>query len=134
MGKRPNLPEDFRSEARIAYAFLTESEGFSEPETVGDRSFRCTGLRFRRTGMEVEFLYFGGREPEVSTWLTPVGADGTQGRGARLDALYVAVGCGPAQDVPISAPTRRAMLKRVHEHAAALRRVLPLLDGEVPEV
>ncbi|WP_089104780.1 hypothetical protein [Streptomyces hyaluromycini] len=134
MGKRPNLPEDFRSEARVAYAFLTQSEGFSEPETVDDRLLWCTGLQFRRADMVVEFRYFGGREPEVSTRLTPVGADGTRGRGARLDDLYVAVGCGPAQDVPISAPTRRAMLKRVHEHAAALRRVLPLLDGEIPEV
>ncbi|SEE37532.1 hypothetical protein [Streptomyces sp. Ag109_O5-10] len=133
MGKRANLPEDFRAEARTAYAFLVRSEGFSEPETVDDRLFRCTGLRFRRADMVVEFQYFGGREPEVSTLLTPVGADGTRGRGARLDGLYTAVGCGPAQDVPVSAPTRRAMLKRVHEHAEALRRLLPLLEGGFPE-
>ncbi|WP_369029491.1 hypothetical protein [Streptomyces adonidis] len=32
MGQRPNLPEEFRSEARIAFAFLVETEGFAEPE------------------------------------------------------------------------------------------------------
>ncbi|MBP5872127.1 hypothetical protein F3K40_41230 [Streptomyces sp. LBUM 1478] len=39
----------------------------------------------------------------------------------------VVSGCGPAQDVPGSAPARRAALKRVHQHAAALRRLMPRL-------
>ncbi|MFJ8490329.1 hypothetical protein ACIRBZ_18510 [Streptomyces sp. NPDC094038] len=129
MGKRPDLPKEFRSEVRTALAYLTESEGFSEPEDDG------LGLVFRRGGLAVRLWYHDGLEPTVSTGLLSVDPDGTPGRKhVWLDDLYTALGCGPPQDVPFSAFTRRAMLKRVHAHAAALRRVLPLLDGEIPEV
>lgn len=129
MGKRPDLPKEFRSEARTAFAYLTESEGFAEPEDDG------LGLVFRRGDLVVRLWYFGGRESSMVTGLLSVDPDGTLGRkDVWLEDLYTGLGCGPAQDVPLSTPTRRAMLKRVHEHAAALRRVLPLIDGEIPEV
>ncbi|MEV6379812.1 hypothetical protein AB0M31_10405 [Streptomyces sp. NPDC051773] len=60
--------------------------------------------------------------------------DGRRGRGAWLDDLYVAGGCGPAQDVPFSAQSRRAALKRVRQHAAALYRLLPQLLGAEGEL
>ncbi|MGW1717825.1 hypothetical protein [Streptomyces sp. NPDC002156] len=47
MGQRPNLPEEFRSEARIAFAFLVETEGFAEPEDDD------LGLRYCRVDLEV---------------------------------------------------------------------------------
>ncbi|MEV5844663.1 hypothetical protein AB0M32_22125 [Streptomyces sp. NPDC051985] len=129
MGKRPDLPKEFRSEARTAFAYLTESEGFSEPEDDG------FGLVFRRGDLAVRLGYHDGLEPTVSTGLLSVDPDGAPaGKCVWLDDLYTALGCGPPQDVPFSAQTRRAMLKRVHEHAAALRCVLPLIDGEIPEV
>ncbi|MCY0945822.1 hypothetical protein [Streptomyces antarcticus] len=46
-----------------------------------------------------------------------------------LDALYVAAGCGPAQHVSGQAPNRRSTLRRVGQHAAALRLLTPRLTA-----
>lgn len=121
MGHRGDLVEEFRSEAGVEFAFLVEDAGFSGPEQIDD------GLVFHGAGLDVEVWFLDGHEPEVTTLVAPVASDGVRSRGAWLDDLYVAGGCGPAQDVPRSAPTRRATLKRVHQHAAALRRLLPQL-------
>lgn len=129
MGSRGDLAEEFRAEAGAAFAFLVEDAGFSSPEQTD------VGLRFRSVGLHVEVWFLEGREAMVTTLVTPVSSDGTRGRGVWLDELYVASGCGPAQDVPGSAPTRRATLKRVHQHAAALRRLMPQLltaEGSAP--
>ena len=48
-----------------------------------------------------------------------------------LTGLYVAAGCGPAQEVPSNAHTPALAAKRLRQHAAALRRLLPaLVPGE----
>jgi len=127
MGQRPNLPEEFRSEVRTAFAFLVETEGFAEPEDDG------LGLSYRRADLEVRLWFHGGHEPETSTHLSPIAPDGTRGRGAGLEDVYTAAGCGPPQDVPITVHNRRSLLKRVHQHADALRRLLPRLPARFPE-
>ncbi|WP_328930904.1 MULTISPECIES: hypothetical protein [unclassified Streptomyces] len=111
----------------IEFAFLVEDAGFSDAEQIDN------GLVFHGAGLDVEVWFLDGHEPEVTTLVALVASDGVRSRGAWLDDLYVASGCGPAQDVPGSAPTRRATLKRVHQHAAALRRLMPQLltaEGE----
>jgi hypothetical protein len=107
-------------------AGATRGAGFSGPEQTDN------GLLFHSgAGLDVEVWYLDGHEPVVTTLVAPIASDGVRSRGAWLDDLYVASGCGPAQDVPGSAPTRRATLKRVHQHAAALRRLMPqLLSAE----
>ncbi|MGY1496721.1 hypothetical protein ACW4TU_08900 [Streptomyces sp. QTS52] len=127
MGQRPNLSEEFRSEARAAFAFLVESEGFSEPEDIDN------GLMFRREDLAVRLWFLGGREAEVATRLMPVAPDGTQALGAWLEDVYTAAGCGPPQDVPGTVHNRRSMLKRVHQHADSLRRLLPRLPARFPD-
>ncbi|WP_055522428.1 hypothetical protein [Streptomyces graminilatus] len=128
MGHRPNLLEEFRSEARIAFAFLVESEGFAEPED------RDLGLRYRRADLEVCLCFHSGRpEPCMWTHLSPVAPDGTRGWGASLDDIYTATGCGPPQDVPGTVHNRRSLLKRVHQHADALSRLLPRLPARFPD-
>ncbi|MFF3378433.1 hypothetical protein ACFYXF_36445 [Streptomyces sp. NPDC002680] len=134
MGRRPNLPEEFRSEARIAFAFLVETEGFAEPEEHDLRwGFYGSELTYHRAGLEVCISFYGGRESEVCTSLIPIAPDGTRGRHASLDDLYTAVGCGPPQDVPGTVHNRRSMLKRVHQHAEALSRLLPRLPARFPD-
>ncbi|SFO08259.1 hypothetical protein SAMN04487980_105622 [Streptomyces sp. cf124] len=124
MGHRGNLAAEFRSEGRAEFAFLVEEAGFSGPYETAN------GLLFRRARLIVEVWYLDGHEPGVSTLVAQV-VDGRRSRGVSLDDLYVAGGCGPAQDVPFSAQSRRATLKRVRQHAAALYRLLPqLLDDE----
>jgi hypothetical protein len=54
--------------------------------------------------LDVEVWFLGGHGPEVTTLLAPVASDGVRGRGVWLEKLYVVSGCGPAQDVPGSAP------------------------------
>ncbi|WP_105968683.1 hypothetical protein [Streptomyces geranii] len=128
MGQRPNLPAEFRSEARIAFAFLVETEGFAEPED------HDLGLTYCRVDLEVR-LCCHLRRPEHCVWtrLSPIAPDGTRGWGAYLDDLYTAAGCGPPQDVPSTVHNRRSLLKRVHQHAEALRRLLPRLPAHFPE-
>uniref|UniRef100_UPI003C79C22C hypothetical protein n=1 Tax=unclassified Streptomyces TaxID=2593676 RepID=UPI003C79C22C len=121
MGHQEGLIEAFRAEARAEFAFLAEEEGFSGPEQID------VGLLFHRSDLDVEVWFLGGHEPVVATLIVLVAPDGARTRGAWLDELYVLSGRGPAQDVPISAPTRRATLKRVHQHAAALRLLMPQL-------
>ncbi|GAA2267891.1 hypothetical protein GCM10010232_70380 [Streptomyces amakusaensis] len=121
MGNWRNLAEAFRAEAGAEFAFLVEDAGFSEPEQTDN------GLLFHSVGLDVEIWFLGGHEPQVTTLVSPVPSDGARAGGVWLDELYVVSGCGPAQDVPGSAPTRRATLKRVHQHAAALRRLMPRL-------
>ncbi|MFE5772825.1 hypothetical protein ACFQ7O_31220 [Streptomyces sp. NPDC056485] len=118
MGNGLFLPAEFRSEVEAAFSFLLEEAGFTGPERTEH------GLLFRGPGLDVDVWLFDGREPQVSTGMAAVGPDGIRGRWASLDELYVAAGCGPAQDVPGSAPTRRSAIKRVHQHATALRRLM----------
>jgi hypothetical protein len=57
--------------------------------------------------LDVGVWFPGGHGPEVRTLLAPVASvapDGVRDRGVWLDKLYVVSGCGPAQDVPGSAP------------------------------
>ncbi|MGW2821033.1 hypothetical protein ACWC24_08515 [Streptomyces sp. NPDC001443] len=124
MGKRPLLPEEFRAEARTAFAFLVDGEGFCPAEDIEG------GLRYRRADLMVRVWFLGGAESEVLTRLVPVAPDGTRGTGAWLDDLYAAAECGPSRDVPAFAATRRAVVRRVHQHADALRRLLPRLPRQ----
>ncbi|MGW0754307.1 hypothetical protein [Streptomyces sp. NPDC002587] len=117
MGSELDLPDEFRSEAEVAFSFLLEEVGFAGPERTEH------GLLFRGPELDVDVWLFDGREPQVATGAA-VGPGGIRGRRAWLDELYVAAGCGPAQDVPGSAPTRLSTIKRVHQHATALRRLM----------
>lgn len=121
MGHQGDLAETFRALVGVEFAFLVEDAGFSGPERTDH------GLLFHSVGLDVEVWFLDGHEPVVTTLVAPVASDGVRANGAWLDELYVLSGCGPAQDVPGSAPTRRATLKRVRQHAAALRRLMPQL-------
>ncbi|MFI6467934.1 hypothetical protein [Streptomyces sp. NPDC050538] len=121
MGNRGNLAEAFGTEVGVEFAFLVEHVGFSGPVQTD------SGFLFHGVGLDVEVWFLDVHEPVVTTLVAPVASDGVRARGVWLDELYVLSGCGPAQDVPGWAPTRRAVLKRVRQHAAALSRLMPQL-------
>ncbi|WP_314253530.1 hypothetical protein [Streptomyces sp. DSM 40907] len=124
MSPASDLQAEFRTGVAAAFSFLHEEAGFAHPEATEILPFSGTALFFRGPGLDVEVQLYDGREPEVVTSLAVVGPDGVRGRWAGLDTLYVAAGCGPAQDLPGQASNRRSTLKRVGQHAAALRRLM----------
>ncbi|MER6316170.1 hypothetical protein ABT237_20640 [Streptomyces sp. NPDC001581] len=126
MSRARDLRAEFRTEAATAFSFLVEEWGFTHPEMTEDLLFSGPELLFRAPALDVGVKLYDGREPQVVTSLAVVGADGVRGRWAELDELYVAAGRGPAQDVPGRAPNRRSTLKRLAQHATALRRLMSL--------
>jgi hypothetical protein len=124
---RVDPQQRFRIAVCESFAFLVEDAGFCGPEST------THGLGFHRPGLHVEVWFLPGREAEVVTRVELVSAGGAKVQSAWLERLYVAAGCGPAQHVPQTAPTMLAALKRVREHAAALRRLLPFLLGPQAE-
>ncbi|MFF7079612.1 hypothetical protein [Streptomyces lavendulae] len=123
MGHGLDLRDEFRSAAELAFSFLVKDLGFASAELTEH------GLLFRGDGLCVDVWLIEGHEPEVATGVAVVGPDGWKGRLAWLDDLYIASGCGPAQDVPGSAPTRRSTMKRVHQQAVALLRLMTHLSA-----
>lgn len=133
MSRHADQADAFRVEADAAFGFLVEEASFIGPEVIAS-GLIASGLRFHRLGLHVEVVFMDGHEPEVATGIVWIAPGGQRSR-AWLGCLYVAGGCGAAQDVPDSASTRRAMVKRIHQHATALRKLLPqLLSPEVEQL
>ncbi len=125
MGRRVDPRELAWQDGPELFDFLLGA-GFLGPETTDD------GLAYHRPGLHVDIRVCTGHLPEVVTSVRHEPADGTPGRSASLDCLYVACRCGVLQDVPGSAPNLRTTATRLRQHADALRRVLPhLLTGDV---
>lgn len=118
MHGRPRLIALLQEDGPAIFAFLLAA-GFEGPERTSD------GIAYHRMGLHIEIGHHGGHEPEVGTVVV---------RGDRADLLgdlYVAAGCGPAQDVPSNAHTAALARKRLRQQATALERLLPtLLPGE----
>ena len=112
------LHKTLRQDGPAAFAFLVAEHGFSAPDVTDD------GLRYSRPGLTVEINVWTDRnETEfVTTLRTP--SIGGRRPGGELDALYVGLGHGPAQDVGRSATSGHTVRKRIGEHAAALAAVL----------
>ncbi|MFJ3728349.1 hypothetical protein ACIPYQ_38080 [Streptomyces sp. NPDC090045] len=129
MSRARDLRAEFRTKAAAAFSFLVEESGFAQPEMTESLFSTGPGLLFRGPGLDVDVMFHDGREPQVVTSLAAVGPDGVRSRWAELDGLYAAAGCGPVQDVPGQAPNRRSTLKRLDQHATALRRLMAHLPA-----
>lgn len=127
--QRPHT--SFHTQVRDLFAFLATETGFTGPHTP-------TGLgphaaEYRRHDLRITIVHHAGHEPEVATTVwnqTPCSHAEPHRQYADLCCLYVAGKCGPPQDVPGTAPNPKTVTKRLHQHAAALKRVLPLLDTD----
>jgi hypothetical protein len=123
MAKRSNPVQVIWDEAPWALSFLIDECGFAGPELTAD------GVAYHRPGLHICMEYWSWKnEHGFTTTLAQVGSDGTEVRAA-LGMLYAACGLGPARDVPEGAGTLYVIRKRIGQHAAALRRLVPYLDG-----
>jgi hypothetical protein len=123
MTKRADPVAVIWAEASQALSFLTDDCGFAGPERTAD------GVAYHRLGLHVEMTYWAWKnERGFTTTLTLTGPDGTLQRES-LGVLYAASGLGPAQAVPEGAGTMYVIRKRIGQHSAALRALLPFLDG-----
>jgi hypothetical protein len=123
MGRRRSSPEVLWDEGPEAFSFLVPAGRFEGPEILAD------GLEYRRADLVVAVTTWAWKgEVGFSTSLQRIpGSPGASH--AELHCLYVACGLGPVQDVPTGAGASHVIVKRVQQHAAALRAVLPHLEG-----
>jgi hypothetical protein len=124
MGHRAGPHEVIWLNAAEAFGFLGERWGFEGPERTS------LGVAFHRLGLHIRIEFVAWKhEAEFLTTVSMTVPDG-QVRRASLDRLYLACGLGVAQDVPTSeGPSRHTIVKRIGQHAAALRQLMPYLDG-----
>ena len=119
VAKRRNPLEVVQAEGPNQLAFLSAA-GMSGPHLTDD------GIVYRSDNLEISMSYYGYRDAGVYTSVRRMTPDGTW-RWAGLSCLHVACGHGVLQDVPHNAPNQTVASKRVTQHAAALRRMLPRL-------
>lgn len=122
--KKTDLRTAFRDTVEAEFGFLVTDEDFLGPELVHEPWFE---MAYHRPDLTVKISSPFSREPAVSTSVRRRDPNGDQR--AWLECLYVAAGCGPPQDIGGAAPNRLTTVKRVREHAAALRAVWPSITG-----
>lgn len=122
MGK-PKPMQVLKTEGPPAFAFLVETHGFLGPELVDD------GIVYHRPGLRIEVASWEGKGERGFTTMVVVPNGAPLRMHADLGCLYVACGLGPLQAVGLSTGSAHVMRKRIGEHSAALRKVMPRLDG-----
>ncbi|MGW6933338.1 hypothetical protein ACWGE0_25000 [Lentzea sp. NPDC054927] len=131
MGKR-SPAHVLWTEGPPAFSFLVDQHGFTGPHTIEPEGFhQHGGLRYERGNLSIEIDVWSGNGGErgVSTtvWVRELSAS------AELSALYVAYGLGPERDVPDGGGSGHVVRKRIGEHSAALRKVVPHLRDVQPQ-
>lgn len=119
MGPSKDLEALFEREAQRHFDFLVE-QGFATAQTEGHRRSYTSS----RVGVEV---LYDARDGRVITVIDAFVGD--RNPRASLVCLYVAAGLGPAQDVKEIVRSEKRVGPALESHAAALRAVLPHLDG-----
>lgn len=110
---------EFLEEAKNRFEFLRERD-FLGPEE-GDY-----WLSFSSGALGVEVLY-DDRDGRVLTIVRS--SVGDRNPRAGLQCLYVSAALGPAQDIREIARSPKVLGPVLESHAAALKRVLPVLEG-----
>lgn len=122
---RSDMHEIAWNEAPAEMEFLVRDGGFAEPIRTK------AGIIYHRAGLSIEMWCVSGREPElVVTFLHP-----SQPRGVHLGCIFLACGCGVAQDLPSNITNHRTTRLRITQHANALRCVLShLTEEKIPDL
>jgi hypothetical protein len=125
MGRRLSASEQIWRQGPSAFAFLVDEHGFVGPERTDE------GIAFHRPGLHIRIGFWSWKnERGFDTQVSAVVGAEKRELVASLADLYVACGLGPAQAVPESGTRSTHVIeKRLHEHAIALRALLPYLDG-----
>ena len=124
MGRRADPSETSWEEGPNAFRNLAQDWGFTGPERTN------AGIAYHRPELHVTIeLWAWKNEAGFTTHVC--GVDRVTGveHSASLGCLYVACGLGPLQHVPETAGGGHTISKRIAQHAAALQRLMPYLDG-----
>ena len=124
MGGRAGRWETLWEQGPSAFAFLTQGWGFTGPERTDN------GIAYHRPGLHVTVESWEWKN-EAGFSTSVRGVDRLTGaeHWASLACLYGACGLGPLQHVPETAGAGHTISRRITQHAGALRRVVPYLDG-----
>lgn len=124
VGRRPSSLEILWQQGAAAFAFLCEEFDFDGPERTED------GIAYHRPDMHIDVGTWAWKhEASFDTGIRRVDRRTGEQTSADLGDLYVAAGLGPAQHVPGNVGGGRTVVKRIAQHATALRRLMPYLTG-----
>jgi hypothetical protein len=107
-----------------AFAFLLDEWDFLGPERTE------SGIAFHRPDLHIDIeIWEYKNEAGIGTGVRRVDPRTGDQQGAALDRLYVECGLGPPQHVPENLGGGHTLIKRLSQHAAALRLLMPHLTG-----
>jgi hypothetical protein len=124
MGRRADPRQTIWEQGPNAFAFLLKEWGFEGPERTDE------GIAYHRPDLHVTVERWAWKN-EAGFTTEVRGMDRRTGaqHWASLGCLYVACGLGPLQHVPETVGGGHTISKRIAQHAGALRRVMPYLNG-----
>ena len=117
-----------RDEGPAAFQFLIDQYEFEGPDWSTPMVGGGDTLVYRRPGLVVAVqTWWWKGDSGFDTTLTSTDEDGAT-VAAGLELVYEACGLGPASDVPGgNSGAGRTTRKRIEQHAAALRAVMPIV-------
>lgn len=124
MGRRPGPLDIVWSQGAEEFAFLLDEWDFAGPERTED------GIAFHRPDLHVYTEIWAWKNEagiDTGVWRTDPVTGERQAAG--LDCLYVECGLGPPQHVPGNLGGGHTLVKRLTQHAKALRLLMPYLTG-----
>ncbi|MET9626318.1 hypothetical protein ABZX92_02545 [Lentzea sp. NPDC006480] len=127
MGKR-SPAHVLWTEGPAAFSFLVEKYGFSGPHVVEPHGHQDHGgLRYEKPNLLISIGVWSWHQGErgITTKVRMYRPDVD----AHLGAVYAMLGLGPERDVPAGGGSGHVVRKRIGEHAAVLREVVPLLEN-----
>ena len=125
MGHRLQHWEVIWRDAPGAFGFLTGEWGFEGLERIE------RGVAYHKIGLHVRVEFIASNnEAEFHTQLERGSTDsGNRDRPVTLGCMHWACGLGTAAAPTTATWSAHTIAKRVSQHAAALRRVMPHVDG-----
>jgi hypothetical protein len=122
MGRRPGPLEIMWQHGSEVFAFLLEEWDFLGPERTD------AGIAFHRPDLHIEVEIWAYRsEAGIDTGVRRVDQATGKQQAAALDCLYVQSGLGPPQHVPGNLGGGHTIVKRLTQHARAVRLLMPHL-------
>jgi hypothetical protein len=124
MGKRPGPLEIMWQHGTEAFAFLVDEWDFLGPERTE------FGIAFHRPDLHIDVeIWSYKNEAGIGTGVRRVDPRTGEQQAAALDRLYIECGLGPPQHVPENLGGGHTLIKRLNQHAKAVRLLMPHLTG-----
>lgn len=131
MGKR-SPAHVLWTEGPAAFSFLVAKYGFTGPQVIEPEGYHDHGgLRYARPNLCISIKVWSWYQGErgISTYVRMDRPNVDES----LGVVYEMLGLGPERDVPDGGGSGHVVRKRIGQHAAVLRKVLPLLENPDPK-